>query len=138
MAYNNYFPMGYPYYSAQPAMQQPQIPPQPQYRQQPQQPAANGIIWVQGMAGAKSYLLAPGQTALLMDSENPVFYIKSADQSGMPTLRAFDYKERTTEQAAPAPAQANVDMSKYVTWEELEKRAPGLVKGGAGNEQSAV
>ena len=129
MAYNNYFPMGYPYYSAQPAMQQ------PQYRQQPQQPAANGIIWVQGMAGAKSYLLAPGQTALLMDSENPVFYIKSADQSGMPTLRAFDYKERTTEQAAPAPAQANVDMSQYVTWEALEKKYPAL-KGGANNESA--
>ena len=132
MAYNNYFPMTYPYVGFQ--APQPQIPPQPQYRQQ--QPAANGIIWVQGMAGAKSYLLAPGQTAMLMDSENPVFYIKSADQSGMPTLRAFDYKERTTEQAAPAPAQANVDMSKYVTWEELEKRAPGLVKGGANNESA--
>ena len=75
---------------------------------------------------------------MLMDSENPVFYIKSADQSGMPSMEVYDYKKRTTEQAAPAPAQANVDMSKYVTWEELEKRAPGLVKGGAGNEQSAV
>jgi len=135
MAYNNYFPMTYPYVGFQ--APQPQIPPQPQYRQQPQQPAANGIIWVQGMAGAKSYLLAPGQTAMLMDSENPVFYIKSADQSGMPTLRAFDYKERTTEQAAPAQAQAGVDMSQYVTWEALEKKYPAL-KGGAGNEQSAV
>lgn len=137
MAYNNYFPMGYPYYSAQPAMQQPQIPPQPQYRQQPQQPAANGIIWVQGMAGAKSYLLAPGQTALLMDSEAPVFYVKSADQSGMPSMKVYDYKERTTEQAASAPAQANVDMSQYVTWEALEKKYP-VLKGGANNEQSAV
>lgn len=135
MAYNNYFPASYPYVGFQ--APQPQIPPQPQYRQQPQQPAANGIIWVQGMAGAKSYLLAPGQTAMLMDSENPVFYIKSADQSGMPTLRAFDYKERTTEQAAPAPAQANVDMSQYVTWDALEKKYP-VLKGGANNEQSAV
>jgi hypothetical protein len=136
MAYNSYIP-NYPYVGFQ-APQQPQIPPQPQYRPQQQQPVANGIIWVQGLAGAKSYLLAPGQTAMLMDSENPVFYIKSADQSGMPTLRAFDYKERATEQAAPAPAQPGVDMRKYVTWEELEKKFPGLLKGGAGNEQSAV
>ena len=135
MAYNNYFPMTYPYVGFQ--APQPQIPPQPQYRQQPQQPAANGIIWVQGMAGAKSYLLAPGQTALLMDSEAPVFYVKSADQSGMPSMKVYDYKERTTEQAAPAPAQANVDMSQYVTWEALEKKYP-VLKGGAGNEQSAV
>ena len=130
MAYNNYFPMTYPYVGFQ--------APQQQYRQQPQQPAPNGIIWVQGMAGAKSFLLAPGQSALLMDSEAPVFYIKSADQSGMPSMEIYDYKKRETEQAAPAQAQASVDMSKYVTWEELEKRAPGLVKGGAGNEQSAV
>ena len=130
MAYNNYFPMTYPYVGFQ--------APQQQYRQQPQQPAPNGIIWVQGMAGAKSFLLAPGQSALLMDSEAPVFYIKSADQSGMPSMEIYDYKKRETEQAAPAQAQASVDMSKYVTWEELEKRAPGLVKGGAGNEQSDV
>ena len=133
MAYNNYFPMTYPYVGFQ--APQPQIPPQPQYRQQPQQPAANGIIWVQGMAGAKSYLLAPGQTALLMDSEAPVFYVKSADQSGMPSMKVYDYKERTTEQAAPAPAQANVDMSQYVTWEALEKKYPAL-KGGANNESA--
>ena len=124
MAYNSYIP-NYPYVGFQ-APQQPQIPPQPQYRPQQQQPVANGIIWVQGLAGAKSYLLAPGQTAMLMDSENPVFYIKSADQSGMPTLRAFDYKERVTEQ--PAPAQG-VDMSAYVTREELEKKLAELSKG---------
>lgn len=136
MAYNNYFPTGYPYYGANPA--QPVAQPQQQYRQQPQQPAANGIIWVQGMTGAKSFLLAPGQSALLMDSEAPVFYIKTADQSGMPSMKIYDYKERVTEQAAPTQPQASVDMSAYVTWAELEKRYPGLVKGGANNEQSSV
>jgi hypothetical protein len=58
MAYNSYIP-NYPYVGFQ-APQQPQIPPQPQYRPQQQQPVANGIIWVQGLAGAKSYLLVPG------------------------------------------------------------------------------
>ena len=52
MAYNSYIP-NYPYVGFQ-APQQPQIPPQPQYRPQQQQPVANGIIWVQGLAGAKS------------------------------------------------------------------------------------
>ena len=136
MVYNNLFPTNYPYVGFQ-APQQPQVP-QQQYRQQPQQPAPNGIIWVQGMAGAKSFLLAPGQSALLMDSEAPVFYIKSADQSGMPSMQIYDYKKRETEQAAPAQAQAGVDMTQYVTWAELEKQYQGLVKGGANNEQSAV
>ena len=86
------------------------------------QPAAqtqnNGIIWVQGEAGAKSFQLQPGQqSALLMDSEDNVFYIKSCDVSGMPLpLRTFDYTERVVAKNATAiPGD-------YVTREEFEKR----------------
>jgi len=71
---------------------------QPQYPvQQTVQPTQqnNGITWVQGENSAKSYPVAPGQSILLMDSEDSVFYIKSTDQSGMPSpLRIFDYTER--------------------------------------------
>ena len=50
-----------------------------------------GISWVQGEAGAKSYLVAPGASVLLMDSENARFYIKSSDTAGMPQpLRIFE------------------------------------------------
>lgn len=57
----------------------------------PQQP--NGIIWVQGIAGAKSYIVAPGTSALLMDSDDNILYLKSADVSGIPSLRMFKYEE---------------------------------------------
>nr|DAK93666.1 MAG TPA: hypothetical protein [Caudoviricetes sp.] len=68
-------------------------------------PSTPPIIWVQGEEGAKAYMVAAGNSVLLMDSENSAFYIKSTDASGMPLpLRAFDYKERTT--AAKMPAQA--------------------------------
>ena len=88
---------------------------------QPQQ-QNNGINWVQGMAGAKSYLVAPGQSALLMDSEESVFYIKSSDPSGMPMpLRIFEYKEKT------APAQE--EQPNYITREEFEKRLKELTDG---------
>ena len=61
MAYGNY-QNGYqmPIYGQQ-------VYPQMQ-AQQPQQPQ-NGIQWVQGEAGAKSYLVAAGNTVMLMDSE---------------------------------------------------------------------
>lgn len=53
--------------------QQPvQMPVQP--AQQPQQ-NNNGILWVSGEVGAKSYLVAPGTSVLLMDSESEKFYI---------------------------------------------------------------
>lgn len=100
----------------------PQITPQnaPQTVQQPQ--SSNSVIWVQGEAGAKSYLVAPGQTVWLMDSENLVFYIKSTDQSGMPLpLRIFDYTERNGAQNIPTAAAntPNIDMSAYATRAEL-------------------
>ena len=54
-------------------------------------PYSNGINWVSGEVGAKSYLVAPNSTVLLMDSDDAVFYLKSADIAGLPTLRTFSY-----------------------------------------------
>lgn len=59
----------------------------------PQKPT-NDIIWVQGEAGAKGYLVAPNNTVVLWDTENPVIYVKSADVSGIPSMRVLDFTER--------------------------------------------
>lgn len=91
---------------------------------QTQQPNQS-LIYVQGEAAAKSWMVGAGQSVLLMDSENPVFYIKSADASGIPLpLRVFDYKERTqnTPQNVPQATQSeqiNLD-DKYVTRQEYD------------------
>ena len=79
MAYNNYFPVNYPQY--------------PQTYQQPQAPQnmQSGIIWVQGEAGAKSYIIPPNTTVQLWDSESQKIYLKSADASGMPSIRTLEY-----------------------------------------------
>ena len=54
----------------------------------------NALIWVQGEAGAKSYMVAPNQTVVLWDSEQDAVYIKSADASGMPSIKVLDYTIR--------------------------------------------
>ena len=89
MAYN-YFPATY---------QQPVYYPQ-QAQPQPQQtaPAPQSLIWVQGEAGAKSYLVAPNSTVTLWDSESQTIYIKSADATGMPSIRTLDYTIRGSEE----------------------------------------
>lgn len=87
MAYNNYFPAGY-----QPA--QIVYPTQPNTAPT-QQSAQSALTWVQGEAGAKSYLVAPNSTVVLWDSETPTIYIKSSDASGLPTMRVLEYTERT-------------------------------------------
>ena len=95
--------------------------------QQPVRQNNGGFVWIQGgEAGAKSYLVAPGETIMLMDAENPVFFLKSADASGMPMpLRVFEYKERTEtpSKATSAPVTAqNVNFDNFVTREEFEQR----------------
>ena len=122
MAYNNGFPINYQQMY-------------PQYNYVPQQPIIqtqpvtndNGIIWVQGEAGAKSWAVAPGKSVMLMDSENSVFYIKTTDNSGVPLpLRIFDYTERTQQDTAPAEA-VQVTNSQYVTKDELKEILSGFV-----------
>lgn len=84
------------------------------------QGAGTGIIWVQGEAGAKSFLVAPGQSVLLMDSESNSFFIKSSDTSGMPLpLRVFDYVERVVEKKETASPD-------FITREEFERRMKDL------------
>lgn len=84
--YNNGFPVNYqPYYQA------------PNYQQNTQQQMqGNGIVWVSGEAGAKAYLVAPNTSVALWDSESDVIYLKSADASGMPSMKVIDYKVRNS------------------------------------------
>lgn len=85
MAYNP-FPVGYqPYYyqSSQP-VQSPVTPSN----------SNNGIIWVQGENAARAYLVAPNSTVQLWDSDAQVIYLKSADASGMPSIKTLDYTIR--------------------------------------------
>ena len=79
MAFNNGFPMGY-------GQLYPQLNPyQPPQMMQSQE--QTGPIWVQGEAGAKSFLVGPGKTVALWASEAQVIYLKSADPSGMPSMK---------------------------------------------------
>ena len=107
MAFNNGFPIGY-----QPA----QIYYPPQQVQQPQPQQNNGIIWVQGEAGAKSYLVAPNTTVQLWDSESQVIYLKSADASGMPSIKVLDYTIRDSAPKHPTPVGPQID---YATKEDV-------------------
>ena len=120
--YANYqpYPQPYPDRLAQIQNQYQQAVNIPQ--SQPQQ-INQGLLWVQGEAGAKSYLVAPNSTVLLMESDSSRFYLKSADNAGMPNLRIFEYTE-VTNVPQNAPQALNTDLKelddKFVTREEYE------------------
>lgn len=112
MAYNNVFPVSYqPYY--QPTYQTATMANQ----QNNQQQQNSGIIWVQGEAGAKSYLVAPNTTVQLWDSENQVIYLKSADASGMPSIKTLEYTVRGSQGLSKA---FDDDSRKFVLKDDFE------------------
>ena len=127
--YLSYQPMPQPYADRltqlqnqyQQAVNVPQMVPTPMSGANQQ--VNQGLLWVSGEVGAKSYLVAPNSTVLLMDSDSSRFYLKSADNAGMPSLRIFEYKEvanaPTTSVNAPN-FDENVLHDKFVTREEYE------------------
>lgn len=121
-----------------------QYNPYPQYNQMPQnQPnfssqRENSIIWVQGVEAAKSYLVAPNSTVQLWDSEAQVIYLKSADASGMPSIKILDYTIRDTQapqsQAITEGSLASDVKALKERVELLSRRMKELTKAGEDDE----
>lgn len=70
----------------------------------------NSIQYVNGIESVQNYKVDPNNKVLLMDANNPIFYVKSADASGMPTVRKFKFEE-----------VFDTPTSDYVTKQEFEE-----------------
>ena len=106
--YNNGYPVNYSqYYQYQPVQQT--------------NTQQNGIIWVSGEAGAKAYMVAPNNTVQLWDSESQTIYLKSADASGMPSMKVLDYtiRDMAKNTANAAPIMSDDKSSTYATKDEI-------------------
>ena len=83
----------------------------------PTAPAPNtGINWVLGIENAKSFYVEPGKSAILMDSEKEMFYIKTVDLNGMGSIKAYTFTEAVEPPKETAPA---FDPTQFVTKTEL-------------------
>ena len=89
--------------------------------------ADNGMIWVQGEAGARGFIVAAGNTVPLWDSEGSTIYLKSVDPTGVPSMRIFDYTERTAAQRPPVQNP----QQEYITRGEFEAVIARLMGGNA-------
>lgn len=119
--YNNGFPATYqqmyPQYQQPYQQQMPQMP-----QMQAQQQAQSGIIWVSGEAGARGYIVAPNTTVQLWDSDQKVIYLKSADASGMPSMKILDYtiRDQNTQNGPTNVLEQSKGNSNYVTKAEYD------------------
>lgn len=87
----------------------------------------NYYAFVNGLEGAKSYPIIPNQSLMLMDSENPVCYMKSADNTGKPSLKCYKLVEISEEELTKKP----VDPETQALRDEISimnKRIDELVK----------
>lgn len=81
---------------------------------QTQQSMNSPMVWVQGEAGAKAYVLPNGTTLPLWDSEAQVIYIKSVDMNGKPSMTILDYTDRNE------PSSSGEKQPEYVTRDQLD------------------
>lgn len=137
----NYGPMGYGSYpymqpnyqgGVQPNFYQGMQPPQNNYTQTPQNNTQmNQYAFVNGIEGAKSYQVQPNQTILLMDSDNPICYMKMANSMGQSTLRYFKLQEINEQDTRDImnPQSKPIDTNNYVLradFDALSKRLDEL------------
>ena len=101
----------------QPIMQQPMV----HQMQTPTQ--TNDMIWVLNENEATSYPVAPNNSVVLWDKNNPTIYVKSVNAQGMPSMRILDFTERNTDTSnLPVNAPKTHECTcgdKFITKEEF-------------------
>lgn len=138
--YNNY-PYGMPYQPFMPQAQQNYNNMgnmgnmMPNQNQQMQQPQMTQCFWVNGTEGAKAFQMQPNQTIMLMDSENPVVYMKQTNGMGQATLKYYkltEVSEQDVRNQNTQPQSQNIKSNEeYVLksdFEVLSKRLDDLSK----------
>lgn len=123
MAYPNIYNNGYqnaynPYYGQVPMQNTPNIGMTQQQSQMGQK--QSNRVWVQGEAGAKSFLVAPNSEVELWDSERQSIYIKTADMNGIPSTVTLDYVIRDNNQSNQLNNQPNNQLDNFATKDDIE------------------
>lgn len=92
-----------------------------------QQPQMNHYAFVNGIEGAKSFQLQPNQNIMLMDSDNPICYMKQSNNIGQSTLRYFKLVEVSEQEIRSAnQTPTNNDYVLKSDFEALVKRIDEL------------
>lgn len=112
--FNPYPPTYYP--NLTPSYLRPQQPQVPAPQIQNAAPNQVTFYYVQGKAAADNWLLGRDEKVYLMDSTEPVLYLKATDRDGryLP-METYDLVKRTE----IVPEQTQFDTSSFVTRDEI-------------------
>lgn len=82
------------FYGPMPVQGQPMAEYVPQYQHTH---GANDMLWVLNEAEATAYPVAPNNSVVLWDKNNPTIYVKSVNLQGVPSMRVLEFTERTAD-----------------------------------------
>lgn len=67
------------------------------------------VITVAGLTEARGFNLNPGESIVLIDANDDVFYIKECDEIGKSTTRSYKYEEVELEETVGAVSKKEFD-----------------------------
>lgn len=102
---------------------------------QPQNTQPNVFAYVNGLEGAKAFFVPPNGRVLLMDSDNPIFYVKTANAMGQTTIRPYRFEEI---QEQPAPKVDYVKQSDLTAFDVRIKRLEDILSGVKKNAEPTI
>ena len=126
MAYNNYQNQNQQYYPNNYQNQNQYLNASPYLQNQNynipnNQQINNNIIWVNGEAEAKNYLVAPNTTIPLWDTESHKIYLKSSDSAGMPSIKILEYTVKEKNSNPLTTDQIEKKQDEYVKLDDFKK-----------------
>lgn len=71
----------------------------------------NGLIRVSGMAGANAFSMPRSSALALFDENEDIFYVKTTDDAGFGTVRAFTF----------TPVEVKTNQSEYINRQEFNQ-----------------
>lgn len=92
------------------------------------------FAFVSGLESAKTYQIPYGRSALLMDTDKPMFYVKSTNSTGQIVLQAYEFKEVKLKE------QTNSEFVTKEQFDDLNTKLDTILKNMKGdqNEQSNI
>ena len=87
----------------------------------------NDLIFVLDENAARSYPVANGQRVTLWDKDNPRFYIKSVDPTGIPSFRKFTFTEEKEVDMIETAKPVQTSTDEYVTKADFDAFAKKIL-----------
>mgnify|MGYP004521888223 FL=1 len=69
----------------------------------------NGLTQVSGIEGAKAYQMPPNSAVALFHNDEDMFFVKTTDGAGFPSIRAFRFEEVEAEPVRDTGLRKEVD-----------------------------